>query len=216
MKLIILFYFFLFLVLNTVSSIYIQESSIPTAPIYPPRWTITARFHFTNSSNGAPAGSGVLYQVVDSASKLFRADDLYFIGSFPNGGVYDTLVASTIPNHEYQLYARLDNDGIHCTVYPGKPTTLSQNWVSELCKYNSTAYYEAKEAYRWNCATDVVTWYMDTDAVSGILLYQHTYPQPFFDVYQDLWFEDFKQVEKFDESIFMFPKSYKCPINSTS
>jgi len=161
-------------------------------------------------SNNLPAGAGILYQVIDSINQKFRADDLYFAGTFFSP--YDTLFASSAPPNTYQYYASLTSNGISCVIYPGKPTTLSQNWIAELCSYNSTLYYQTTKAYRWNCATDVVTWFIDTAAVDGRLIYQHTLPQPLFDVYQDLWFTNYTVVvEEFDPAIFIPPKGWNCP-----
>ncbi|CAF4652294.1 unnamed protein product [Rotaria sp. Silwood1] len=72
--------------------------------------------------------------------------------------------------------------------------------------------YQTTKAYRWNCATDVVTWFIDTAAVDGRLIYQHTLPQPLFDVYQDLWFTNYTViVEEIDRAVFIPPKGWNCP-----
>ncbi|CAF2088630.1 unnamed protein product [Rotaria magnacalcarata] len=186
------------------------EQMPPDPPVYPPRWTATAHFQFINMTNNSSAGTGILYQVIDSINQKFRADDLYFAGTFSSP--YDTLFASSDPLNAYLYYASVTPNGISCVVYPGKPVTLSQNWIAELCSYNSTLYYQTTKAYRWNCATDVVTWFMDTAAVDGRLIYQHTLPQPLFDVYQDLWWTNYTIVaEEFDQSIFIPPKGWNCP-----
>ena len=194
---------------SLMSEPYVEDTP-PDPPIYPPRWTATAHFQFINMSNNSSAGAGVLYQIIDSINQKFRADDLYFAGTFPCP--YDTLFASSAPSNMYQFYANLTPNGISCVTYPGKPTTLSQNWIAELCSYNSTLYYQTIKAYRWNCATDVVTWFIDTVADDGRLIYQHTFPQPFFDVYQDLWFTNYTIIaEEFDPTIFIPPKGWNCP-----
>ncbi|CAF3643719.1 unnamed protein product [Rotaria sp. Silwood1] len=186
------------------------ENTPPHPPIYPPRWAATAHFQFINASNNLPAGAGILYQVIDSINQKFRADDLYFAGTFSSP--YDTLFASSAPLDTYLYYASLTSNGISCVIYPGNPVTLSQNWIAELCSYNSTLYYQTTKAYRWNCATDVVTWFIDTAAVDGRLIYQHTLPQPLFDVYQDLWFTNYTViVEEIDRAVFIPPKGWNCP-----
>ncbi|CAF3418461.1 unnamed protein product [Rotaria sp. Silwood2] len=150
------------------------ENPPPNPPKYPPRWTITAYFEFINASNNSPAGTGILYQLMDSINQKFRADDFYFAGTFPVP--YDTFFSSTEALNQYQYYASLTPDGISCVIYPGNPIILSQNWIAELCSYNSTLYYQTTKAYRWSCATDVVTWFTDTAATDGRLIYQHTIP----------------------------------------
>ncbi|UJR19940.1 hypothetical protein I4U23_023072 [Adineta vaga] len=191
------------------------EDTPPNPPVYPPRWTATAHFQFINMTSNLPAGSGILYQIIDSINQKFRADDLYFAGTFPSP--YDTLFASSAPSNMYQYYANVTQNGIFCVTYPGKPTTLSQNWIAELCSYNATLYYQTTKAYRWNCATDVVTWFTDTDAADGRLIYQHTLPQPFFDVYQYLWFTNYTVVvEEFDPAIFIPPKGWNCSNQQTN
>ncbi|CAF2693891.1 unnamed protein product [Rotaria sp. Silwood2] len=192
-----------------ISEAYFEDTP-PDPPIYPPRWTATAHFQFINASNNFPAGAGILYQIIDSINQKFRADDLYFAGTFPVP--YDTLFASSTPLEKYLYYASLTANGISCVIYPGNPVTLSQNWIAELCSYNSTLYYQTTKAYRWNCATDVVTWFIDTAAVDGRLIYQHTLPQPLFNVYQDLWFTNYTVIlEEIDQTVFIPPKGWNCP-----
>jgi hypothetical protein len=153
---------------------------------------------------------GELHEYVDSVSMLFRADDLYFAGT---GGLtasafYDCLISST----QKQIYARLENGTMHCTTYPGKPTALSRTWIAELCTFDKVVYHEGQPAYRWNCHTDVVRWYQDT-AVSAPfqLLYQFTYPQPMFNVTQQLWYSDFTSVPSFDPQVFRVQEGWHCP-----
>ncbi|CAF1368693.1 unnamed protein product [Rotaria sp. Silwood1] len=194
---------------RSISKRYVEDPP-PNPPKYPPRWTATAFFEFVNASNSSPAGAGILYQLIDSINQKFRADDFYFAGTFPFP--YDTFFSSTDSLNKYQYYASLTPNGISCVIYPGNPATLSQNWIAELCSYNSTLYYQTTKAYRWNCATDVVTWFTDTAANDGRLIYQHTIPQPLFDVYQYLWFTNYTVVEEeFDPSIFIPPKGWNCP-----
>ncbi|CAF1190485.1 unnamed protein product [Adineta ricciae] len=191
------------------------ENPPPNPPVYPPRWTATAHFQFINMTSKKPAGSGILYQIIDSPNQKFRADDLYFAGTFPSP--YDTVFTSSEPSNTYQYYANVTSDGVFCITYPGKPTTLSQNWVKDFCLYNLTLYYGTTKAYRWNCATDVVFWFIDTAADDGRLIYQHTLPQPFFDVYQYLWFTNYTVVaEEFDPAIFVPPKGWNCERRQTS
>lgn len=198
--------------LITVS--YVEERS-PDPPIYPPRWTATAHFQFVNASNHSPAGSGILYQIIDSNNQKFRADDLYFGGTFPIP--YDTFFSSSSPDEAYQYYASMTSNGISCVVYPGRPTTLSQNWIAELCSYNSTIFYDNIKAYRWNCATDVVTWFIDTAALDGRLIYQYTLPQPLFDVYQYLWFTNYTVVQdEIDQTVFIPPQGWNCSASTTN
>jgi hypothetical protein len=196
-----------------ISNLYFEDTP-PNPPVYLPRWTATAHFQFINMTNDSPAGAGILYQLIDSNNQKFRADDLYFAGTFPVP--YDTFFSSSASSNPYQYYASITTNGISCVVYPGIPTTLSRNWVAELCSYNLTLYYGTTKAYRWNCATDVVTWLTDTAADDGRLIYQHTLPQPMFDVYQYLWFTNYTVVEEeFDPSIFIPPKGWNC-LNSTT
>ncbi len=75
------------------------EDTPPDPPIYPPRWTATAEFEFINMSNNSPAGAGILYQLIDSINQKFRADDLYFAGTFPSP--YDTFFSSSTPSNAY-------------------------------------------------------------------------------------------------------------------
>lgn len=199
---------------DMVTKYYVEESP-PSPPFYPPRWTILAHFTFTNASNKSPAGAGILYQIVDSINEKFRADDIFFGGTF--AVPYDTLFASSSTDNQYMYYASVTENGISCVVYPGIPTTLTQNWVADLCAYNATLFYGSTKAYRWNCVTDTVTWFTDTAAEDGRPIYQYTLPQPFFDVYQDLWFTNYTIVDKdFDPSIFLPPKGWNCPKYVTS
>jgi len=89
-----------YLVNGSVRSEPYFEDTPPDPPIYPPRWTATADFQFINMSNNLPAGAGILYQVIDSINQKFRADDLYFAGTFSSP--YDTLFASSTPSNMYQ------------------------------------------------------------------------------------------------------------------
>lgn len=197
-----------------ITSSYVEEKS-PDPPIYPPRWTATAHFQFINASNHSPAGSGILYQIIDSNNQKFRADDLFFGGTFPIP--YDTLFSSSSLDQSYQYYASLTSNGISCVVYPGIPTTLSQNWIAELCSYNATIFYDNIKAYRWNCSTDIVTWFTDTAALDGRLIYQYTLPQPLFDVYQYLWFTNYTVIQdEIDPTVFIPPRGWNCPSNETN
>lgn len=78
-------------------------------------------------------------------------------------------------------------------------------------RYNSTVFHGATEAYRWDCVADKVSWSMDTSVPQGLLIYQRTNPQPFFDVYQELWFTSIIPVDSFDQSIFTPPAAWGCP-----
>lgn len=178
----------------------------PQPPIYPPRWSITANFKFTNASNGNLTAQGVLYQIVDSVAQLFRADDIYFAGT-PFVTTYDAIFIS----NSSDVYARLTNGQMVCVDYPQKPLWMSQHWIADWCTYNSTVYHGATQAYRWNCVADLVTWSLDTSVPEGLLIYQFTLPQPMFDVYQELWFNNFQMLDSIDPSIFEPPAGWNCP-----
>jgi hypothetical protein len=183
-------------------------SSNPVPPVYPDRWAVTARFEFTDMA-GNPAGAGELREYVDSIAMLFRADDLYFAGT---GGLtttayYDCLISS----ERKQIYARLENGTMTCSIYPGKPTALSKNWVAEMCTFMSVVYHGEQPAYRWRCHTDVVFWELDTDPVTGDLVYQFTQPQPGFNVTQKLWYSPIQTIDEFDPSVFQVQSGWRCP-----
>ena len=219
MKNILLFVFLLIFACSSTAKYLASKSYVedpaPSPPVYPPRWTAQATFNFTNMTTKSNAGAGVAYQIIDSPNQKFRTDDLYYAGTFPVP--YDTLFSSSSSSNKYQYYASLTSNGVSCVTYPGIPTTLSQNWVAEMCKYNLTLYYDTTKAHRWNCATDIVTWFIDLAAEDGRLIYQHTLPQPFFDIYQDLWFTNYTIIEEeFDLSIFIPPKGWNCSNNTIS
>ena len=80
--------------------------------------------------NGTQSAQGYLKQYVDSVEMKFRADDLYFAGTFPSS--FDCLISIDNNVQKVQWYARLVDGKMNCTIYPGKPTVLSQNWVKFL------------------------------------------------------------------------------------
>jgi hypothetical protein len=180
----------------------------PKPPVYPPRWSVTADFKFYNATNGILGPQGVLYQVVDSVSMRFRADDIYFAGSFVS--TYDAIFITNTTD----IYARLTNGSMACAEYPQSPLVLSQHWIADFCKFNTTVYHGATQAYRWSCKADLVTWILDTSVPEGLLIYQFTYPQPLFDVYQHLWYNNFKTLQSIDQTIFFPPQGWNCPSNN--
>ena len=97
-----------------------------------------------------------------------------------------------------------------------------------MCIYNTTVYHGfffsilfffftfkkigATQAYRWNCKTDVASWFIDLSVIQGIPIYQHFYPQPIFEsITQDLWFDSFEEIQSFDQDIFIPPQGWRCP-----
>jgi len=196
----------------SIACLWVSASSIapvktPQPPIYPPRWSATASFKFFYASNGSLGAEGVLYQVIDSVSLRFRADDLYFAGSFES--TYDAIFITNTSN----VYARLVNGSMDCSNYPQKPRPMTQHWIADWCIYNSTVYHGATQAYRWDCKADVVDFSIDTSVPDGLPVYQTAKPQPLFDVYQELWFTSFNILEEIDQSIFFPEAGWNCPKN---
>lgn len=114
---------------------------------------MVADFQFFNMTTNALVAQGTMFQVVDSISERFRADDIYF----PLPAYVSTYDAIFITNTT-DVYARLINGSMHCVAYPQKPLPMKTNWIAQWCKYNATVYHGATQAYRWQCVADKVRW----------------------------------------------------------
>lgn len=190
------------------AGVVVPSTVTPKAPVYPPRWSVTADFKFFNASDGKLGAQGVLYQLVDSVSMRFRADDIYFAGTFES--TYDAIFITNTSD----VYARLTNGSMTCVNYPQKGIVMAQTWISDWCKFNTTVYHGATQAYRWFCTAGLVTWMLDTSVPEGLLIYQYTLPQPLFPVYQELWYNNFKILETIDQTLFTPPAGWNCPTTS--